>query len=206
MKNLLLQIAGVNSEQDFYSKYPSKDAFLLEHPEALELFNQLPKAQLGKSDTSDYTTGDKVTYGTPEYREAYNRGEVISDTGERSPILLDEVTIQNNYRRPRGFWEQSRDKYLKDNRDVGLLGAIGSVATYPLSVGQHALTYGIEGKVQDPSEAWGNNTSEGWFDSPGAFGRNLDDAALNIFLDPANLIGAGLLTKEKLFSKLGKNA
>ena len=148
--------------------------------------------------------GTKVEYGTPEYEEAYNRGKVVTDEGVRSPILLDEVVIQNNYKRPRGFWEQSRDKYLKDNADTGLLGAIGSVVTYPLSVGQHALTYGTTGKVQDPSEAWGHNTQEGWFDSPGAFGRNLDDTLLNVFADPANLFGGNILTKGKALSKLAK--
>lgn len=151
-----------------------------------------------------YQTAGTVKYGTPEYTEAYNKGEVITDEGVRSPIALDEVVIQNNYRRPRGFWEQSRDKYLKDNKDIGLLGAIGSVVTYPLAVGQHALTYGIEGKVQDPDEAWGYNTDEGWFDSLGAFGRNLVDASLNLGADPSNLFGAGILTKGNAVSKLNK--
>jgi len=153
--------------------------------------------------SNKYQKAGTVKYGTPEYEKAYNRGEVVTEDGQRSPILLDEVTIQNNYKRPRGFWEQSRDKYLKDNADDGLLGAIGSVVKYPASVGQHALTYATTGKVQDPSEAWGHNTKEGWFDSPSAFGRNLDDTLLNVFADPANLIGAGILTKEKALSKLG---
>jgi hypothetical protein len=154
--------------------------------------------------SNKYQEAGTVKYGTPEYEEAYNRGEVVTEDGQRSPILLDEVTIQNNYKRPRGFWEQSRDKYLKDNADASLLGAIGSVVKYPASVGQHALTYATTGKVQDPSEAWGHNTKEGWFDSPSAFGRNLDDTLLNAFADPANLIGAGILTKENILSKLGK--
>jgi len=149
-------------------------------------------------------TKKQVKYGTPEYTEAYNKGEVITDEGVRSPIALDEVVIQNNYKRPRGFWEQSIDKYVKDNKDAGLFGALGSVVTYPLSVGQHTLTYGTTGKVQDPSEAWGHNTNEGWFDSAGAFGRNLDDALLNVLADPANLIGAGILTKGNALSKLNK--
>ena len=159
------------------------------------------------------TTGKIVDWGTPEYEAAYNRGEVLSDKGVPSEVtvqggVLPEVVVKNNYKK--GFWEQSRDKYLKDNADAGLLGAIGSVVTYPLSVGQNALTYGTTGKVQDPSEAWGHNTNEGWFDSPEAFGRNLDDALLNVFADPANLIGAGelaalsKLTKEGALAKLGR--
>ena len=140
--------------------------------------------------------GTEVKYGTPEYREAYNKGEVITDEGVRSPILLDEVVVQGK-KRKKGFWEQSRDKYLKDHQDDGLFEAIGSVVTYPLSVPQHALTYGTTGKVQDPSQAWGHNTNERWFDSAGAFGRNFDDTLLNIVADPTNLVGAGIVTKGK---------
>jgi hypothetical protein len=50
--------------------------------------NKYEKAQDG------YQTGDKVTYGTPEYTEAYNKGEVVTEDGQRSPILLDEVVVQ----------------------------------------------------------------------------------------------------------------
>jgi hypothetical protein len=170
--------------------------------------NGLLKAQMGGAGMMyadrNYQTAGQVKYGTPEYTEAYNRGEVITDKGVRSPIALDEVVIQNNYKRPRGFWEQSIDKYVKDNKDAGLFGALGSVVTYPLSVGQHALTYATTGKVQDPDEAWGYNTDEGWFDSLGAFGRNLVDASLNLGADPSNLFGAGILTKGNAISKLGK--
>lgn len=145
------------------------------------------------------TTGNTVVWGTPEYEAAYNRGEVVTDKGGRSEATLeggqlDEVVVKG---KKRGFWKQSRDKYLKEHQDDGLLGAIGSVATYPLAVGQHALTYATEGKVQDPSEAWGYNTNERWLDSPGAFGRNLADASLNIVADPSNLVGAGIVTKGK---------
>ena len=148
--------------------------------------------------------GTEVKYGTPEYTEAYNKGEVITDEGVRSPILLDEVVVQGK-KRKKGFWEQSRDKYLKDHQDDGLFEAIGSVVTYPLSVPQHALTYATTGKVQDPSEAWGYNTNERWLDSPGAFGRNLADASLNIGADPSNLVGAGIFTKgTKVINALNK--
>ena len=37
--------------------------------------------------------GTQVEYGTPEYEEAYNKGEVVTDEGGRSPILLDEVVV-----------------------------------------------------------------------------------------------------------------
>lgn len=104
----------------------------------------LVKAQVGK----------EVKYGTPEYEEAYNKGEVITDEGVRSPILLDEVVVKGK-KRNKGFWEQSRDAYLEEHQDDGLLGAIGSVVTYPLGVAQQAMMYGLTGKVQKPSTALG---------------------------------------------------
>ena len=38
--------------------------------------------------------GAQVEYGTPEYEELYNKGEVVTDEGGRSPILLDEVVVE----------------------------------------------------------------------------------------------------------------
>jgi hypothetical protein len=38
--------------------------------------------------------GEQVEYGTPEYEEAYNRGEVVTDEGGRSPIELEEVVVK----------------------------------------------------------------------------------------------------------------
>jgi LysM repeat protein len=38
--------------------------------------------------------GAQVEYGTPEYEESYNKGEVVTDEGGRSPILLDEVVVE----------------------------------------------------------------------------------------------------------------
>jgi hypothetical protein len=37
--------------------------------------------------------GTKVEYGTPEYEEAYKRGEVVTEDEQYSPIQLDEVVI-----------------------------------------------------------------------------------------------------------------
>ena len=194
---------GFNPNVQNFKNFGFKNGGLTKYQTKGEVKNK-PKLGAGKYYT---TTGDIVDWGTPEYEKAYNRGEVLSEDGVRSEVTLEggvlpEVVLQNNYKN--GFWGQSRDKYLKDNADAGLLGALGSVVTYPLSVPQHALTYLTTGKVQDPSEAWGYNTDEGWFDSAGAFGRNLVDAGLNIGADPTNLAGVGLLTKGKVISKLGK--
>ncbi len=143
------------------------------------------KAQTG------YTTGDKVTYDTPEYREAYNRGEVITDEGVRSPIALDEVVIQNNYRRPRGFWEQYADKIVEENKDAGLLGAIiGTPISAITSLPQLAMMKGLTGEMQRPSEAMDIENPYGAF-------------AVDAVTDPTNLVGAGILTKEEVLAKLG---
>jgi hypothetical protein len=88
--------------------------------------------------SNKYQTAGTVKYGTPEYEEAYNKGEVVTKDGQRSPILLDEVTVQNNYKRPRGFWEQYRDKIVEENKDAGVLGAI--VGTVPISLNVATLS------------------------------------------------------------------
>jgi hypothetical protein len=137
-----------------------------------------------------YTTGDKVEYGTPEYTEAYNRGEVVTDKGVRSPIALDEVVIQNNYKRPRGVWEQYADKIAEENKDAGLLGAIigtpiSAITSLPQLMGMKALT----GEMQRPSEAMDIQNPYGAF-------------AVDAIADPANLIGAGILTKENALARL----
>jgi hypothetical protein len=40
MKSQFLKIAGVNSEKEFYQKYPSEDAFFAEHPEAMNFMRK----------------------------------------------------------------------------------------------------------------------------------------------------------------------
>jgi hypothetical protein len=137
-----------------------------------------------------YVTGDKVEYGTPEYTEAYNKGEVVTDEGVRSPIALDEVVIQNNYKRPRGFWEQYADKIVEENKDAGLLGAIiGTPISAVASLPQLAMMKGLTGEMQRPSEA---------MDIENPYGA----MAVDVVTDPANLIGAGILTKEKALARL----
>ena len=155
-----------------------------------------PKKKNGKVVTDPkkpiYKTGDNVKYGTPEYTKAYNKGEIVTDKGVRSPIALDEVVIQNNYKRPRGFWEQYRDKIVDENKDASLMGAIvGTPISAITSLPQLAATYALTDKVQRPSEAMIIKNPYGAM-------------AVDAIADPANLIGAGILTKENALSKLGK--
>lgn len=139
------------------------------------------------------TTGKQVIWGTPEYEKAYNRGEVITNKGVKSPITLqggqlDEVVIQNNYKR--GFWGKYRDKILEENKDAGLFGAIlGTPISAVASLPQLAMMEGLTGKMQRPSEAMNIQNPYGAM-------------AVDAVTDPANLVGAGILTKEKTLSRL----
>jgi hypothetical protein len=141
------------------------------------------------SQNGNYVTGDNVTYGTPEYREAYNRGEVITDEGVRSPIQLDEVVIKGK-KKDKNWLEQYASKIAEENRDAGLLGAIigtpiSAITSLPQLMGMKALT----GEMQRPSEG---------LDIKNPYGAMAVDA----ITDPTNLTGVGLLTKEKALAKL----
>lgn len=135
-----------------------------------------------------------VTYGTPEYEKAYNRGEVITKEGVHSPILLNEVVVKNNYKRPRNFLEQYADKIVEENKDAGPLGAIigtpiSAVTSVPQLMGMKALT----GKMERPSEAMNIQNPYG-------------AAAVDFLTDPAtyftgDISGLNKLTKEQILEK-----
>jgi hypothetical protein len=147
------------------------------------------------SQNGSYHTGDKVTYGTPEYREAYDKGEVITKEGVHSPIALPEVVVQGK-KKDKNWLEQYASKIAEENRDAGVLGAIlgtpiSAVTSLPQLMGMKVLT----GEMQRPSEG---------LDIQNPYGAMAVDA----IADPANLIGAGELSglsklgKEKAFAKL----
>lgn len=132
--------------------------------------------------------GKKVKYGTPEYEEAYNKGEVITKEGVRSPILLDEVVVKGK-KKDKNWLEQYADKIVDENKDAGVLGAIlgtpiSAVMSLPQLMGMKAFT----GEMERPSEA---------LDIKNPYGAMAVDA----IADPANLIGVGELSG---LSKLGK--
>jgi len=78
------------------TEIPAADVRLFgDKPHWWKGYKEVPKQEDGgiiKNDVAQ--TGKTVEYGTPEYEEAYNRGEVVTDEGEYSPILLDEVVIK----------------------------------------------------------------------------------------------------------------
>lgn len=148
-----------------------------------------------QSPIKQVTPPGKVKYGTPEYKSAYNKGEVLSKDGTRSPIALDEVTIKAKPKKD-GFWKQSINKYTKEHAGDGLFEALGSVVTYPLQVPQDAATYATTGKVQRPSEALNIKNKVG-------------AAVTDMALDPVNLVGGGSVVKGAVkagISKLSKKA
>jgi len=138
-----------------------------------------------------YQDGGKVTYGTPEYTDAYNKGEVITKEGIHSPILLDEVTVRGK-KKSKNWLEQYADKIVEENKDAGPLGAIiGTPLSAITSLPQMLATKLMSGKMQRPSEAMDIQNPVGAF-------------TMDAIADPTNLIGAGLLTKEKVLSALTK--
>ena len=128
-----------------------------------------------------------VKYGTPEYREAYNRGEVVTDQGVHSPIALNEVTVEKKSPKP-GFWKQSIDEYNKEHADDGLFGALGSVVTYPLGLAQQTMMYGLTGKVQKPSAAMNNQQMYNPTNPFSMLPKGVQDTVVNTTLDPALLL------------------
>ena len=131
----------------------------------------------------------QVRYGTPEYREAYNRGEVINKEGTHSPILLDEVVVKGK-NKDKNWLEQYADKITEENKNAGVLGAIiGTPISAVTSFPQMFATKAMSGEMQRPSEA---------MDIQNPYGA----MAVDIVVDPANLIGVGVLTKEKALAKL----
>jgi len=205
----LLQDTGKDQLEYFENPRPSREDIKFNSPEEAQYFAEhykevAPMSTIYNGLQGYQGGGEKtVKYGTPEYEAAYNRGDVITEDGQRSPIALDEVIVQNNYKRPRGFWEQYRDKIVDENKDASLMGAIvGTPISAVFSLPQLAMTKGFTGKMQRPSEAWGFENNEGWFDSPSSFGKHLSNLGLDIVTDPANLIGAGILTKENVLSKI----
>ena len=46
MKELLLQIAGVKTEAEFYKKFPSKEAFFKAYPEAQKIIAQYQQQEM----------------------------------------------------------------------------------------------------------------------------------------------------------------
>ena len=142
-------------------------------------------------EAQNYPRNKPLDINSEEYKKAYDDYNVFNYDKNTDTYIgreLEEVVIPQK----KGFWEQSRDKYLEEHKDDGVLGAIGSVVTYPLAVGQDAMMYGLTGKVQTPTEGLGIRKGM----------EGVAGSVFNMAADPANLIGAGILTKESLLEKI----
>lgn len=153
-----------------------------------------PKISRKIKDAKKYTSGQDVQIRLPDgsiqsintasplYAQMYDANQIQNAPGtEDQPINLQEVTV----RPPKGFWDQSYDKFQEDNKNSEFIGAMLSPFTYALSLPQQAMMYGTTGKVQDPSEALGIENPYLAF-------------AANAVLDPANIVGAGLASKGRV--------
>ena len=131
-------------------------------------------------------TGQKLFTGKSKKDKAainiinniHKRNTEIKYDKNKKAFILPEVKFKGKPKE-KGFWEQSRDAYLEEHQDDGLLGALGSVFTYPIGIPKQAMMYGLTGKVQEPTEAMGiRKGNEG-------IGGN----ALNLFADPTLYVG-----------------
>ena len=83
MKAQILKIAGVKSEKEFYSKYPTQEAFMKVHGKAFK------KAQIGT-----YIGGDKVAPLEPiNFNDAYDAAD-LSITGKTNDMRKEEMYKQ----------------------------------------------------------------------------------------------------------------
>ena len=163
----------------------------------------------GHENTIMQNGGEKVVYNSPEYAEAYKKGEVQSKALDpNNPDatwwggVLDDVKVKSNYKK--NWLEEYRDKIVDENKDAGVLGAIvGTPISALFSLPQMAVTSLFnDGNPARPSEVIGFDNKEGLFDSPTSFAKHASNFVLDAVTDPTNLIGAGILTKEKALESL----
>jgi hypothetical protein len=139
--------------------------------------------------------GETLKPGTPEYKKAYDENRVAYYDKDSDTYInqeLDPVEVQGRVR-DKGFWEQYVDKIVEDNRGASPLeAAIGVPISAVSSLPQLAATYAFTDKVQRPSEA-----------------MDIENPYLamgtDFVLDPLNITGTGLLTKEGAIAKLANS-
>jgi hypothetical protein len=147
-----------------------------------------PYAKKTKASAQD----GKLIYGSPEYKKAYDENRVAyydedSDTYINQELAPIEVAGRA---KEKGFWQKYVDKIVEENRDASPLeAAIGVPISAVTSLPQLAATYAFTDKMQRPSEAM--NIKNPYL----AMGTDA-------ILDPANLVGAGVLTKEQALARL----
>jgi hypothetical protein len=148
-----------------------------------------PYAKKTKASAQD---GETLQYGTPEYKKAYNENRVAYYDKDSDTYINQElapIEVQGRVR-DKGFWEQYVDNIVEENRGASPLeAAIGVPISAVSSLPQIAATYAFTGEVQRPSEA-----------------MDIENPYLamgtDFVLDPLNVTGTGLLTKERALARL----
>lgn len=92
---------------------------------------------------------------------------------------LPEFVVEGKDDRLKQAMYEGSNRFLQ-----GLVGVMGSPQTGLMEV--------ITGKQQTPSQAFGFQDTGGWLDSPKSFGKNLSNLAMDVVLDPINLLGVGI--------------
>jgi hypothetical protein len=136
--------------------------------------------------------GETLQYGTPEYKKAYDENRVAYYDKDSDTYINQElapIEVQGRVR-DKGFWEQYVDKIVNENRGASPLeAAIGVPISAVASLPQLAATYAFTDKVQRPSEA-----------------MDIENPYLamgtDFVLDPLNVTGTGVLTKERALARL----
>jgi hypothetical protein len=93
MKELLLKLAKVKSESEFYKKFPTKASFFKAHPEAKAILAQYEKEQ---QNNSVETPQEQMTGGPEETMEQMANGGGIDNPGFKAlPKSVQENIISN---------------------------------------------------------------------------------------------------------------
>ena len=181
-KKLTRPLLGISDTGDVKIMKPGKD-YKFKGTKVTEY----PIAQEGAT-----LKGATLKPGTPEYKKAYDENRVAYYDKDSDTYInqeLDPVEVQGKVKE-KGFWDKYILKILEENKGASPLEAMFGVPLSAItSVPQIAATYAFTGEVQRPSEA-----------------MDIENPYLamgtDFVLDPANLVGAGVLTKEQALARL----
>lgn len=203
VKQLKEQQVEKNFLQDFYTQQKQQIAQQQEEEQPqiqkvapIDVIGTYSQAKQFVEQPLSIAQEGRLMPGTPEYEKAYNDYNVFnydknSDTyvgRELNPVVVKGKPKQ------KGFWNEYFDNVAREHAQDGVLGAIvGTTFDAVAGLPQKAMTYAFTNKVQTPSQAMNIQNPVGAF-------------AVDAVTDPMNLVGAGLLTKEKVLSNIAKNA
>ena len=89
------------------------------------------------------------------------------------------------------FVVEGKDERIKEAMSQGInkfYAHVGELMGAP----QKEMMQLVTGKEQTPSQAFGFQNTGGWLDNYSSFGKNLSNLAMDVVLDPINLLGVGI--------------